>query len=48
MSNEEIEDSKENGAGVCLTIPVVDDHPKETILCLFDSSSSSSLLNYGV
>ena len=26
--NEEIKDSKENSAGVLLTISVVDDHPK--------------------
>ena len=46
--NEEIKDSKENGAGVLLTISVVDDHPKKTLHCLIDSGSSSSLFNYDV
>lgn len=46
--NEEIEDSKENDAGVLLTISVVDDHPKMTLYCLIDSGSSSSLFNYDV
>ena len=46
--NEEIKDSKENGAGVLLTISVVDDHPKKTLYYLIDSGSSSSLFNYDV
>ena len=37
-----------NGAEILLTIPAVQDHPKRTIICLLDSGSSSSLLNYDV
>ena len=42
-SNKEI-----NGGEILLTIPAVQDYPKRTIICLLDSGSSSSLLNYDV
>jgi len=45
-SNQDNEET--NGAEILLTIPAVNDHPKRTILCLLDSGSSSSLLNYDV
>ena len=45
--SESRQDSTEiNGTVILLTIPEVQSHPKKTILCLLNSGSSLSLLNY--
>ena len=47
--SESRQDSTEiNGTVILLTIPEVQSHPKKTILCLLNSGSSLSLLNYDV